>query len=253
MRHVWQLLFHFNDKRNPIMENLRKHFIGLILLLLEFISLPSMLPAQTQETSIGGIKGKVELRNSTQLIRRERGTRYRTGATSMEMHSSVAQRNEYDNIVVYLEGKELTVELQSSKTAAMDQRNAEFIPHVLAIQRGTAVEFINQDVTFHNVFSLSTTRKFNIGRRPTGEAVPVKFDKPGVVQVFCDIHSNMSAYIIVLENPFFTRPDDSGYFNISNIPAGTYTLKVWHEQLKTQDQTVIINPSSTASINIVLE
>jgi hypothetical protein len=103
------------------------------------------------------------------------------------------------------------------------------------------------------VFSLSPAKKFNIGRRPTGQAVPIVMDKSGIVEVFCDIHANMSAYIVVLENEYFTKPDKQGNYSIDRIPSGTYTLKIWHERLSSTERTITISPNSTTTINFVME
>jgi len=135
----------------------------------------------------------------------------------------------------------------------MNQKNATFIPHVLPVLKGTTVDFVNEDNTYHDVFSLSSIKKFNIGRRPTGEVVPVKFDRTGVAEIFCDIHSYMAAFIVVLDNPFFAKPDSRGSFKIENIPPGTYTVKVWHERLHAPDQTVTITAGSTTTVHPVLE
>lgn len=135
----------------------------------------------------------------------------------------------------------------------MNQKNATFIPHVLPVLKGTTVEFVNEDKTYHNVFSLSSIKKFNIGRRPTGEVVPVRFDKTGVAEIFCDIHSYMSAFIVVLDNSYFAKPDARGFFKIENIPPGAYTMKVWHERLHCDDESVTVTAGGTTTVHPVLE
>ena len=111
----------------------------------------------------------------------------------------------------------------------MDQRGEQFVPRVLAITVGTTVEFPNNDVTFHNVFSLSRVKHFDLGRYKPGKSGTVLFDRPGIVPVFCDIHSHMSAYILVFSHPFFSLTDDAGDYVISGVPAGAYTVLVWSE------------------------
>jgi plastocyanin len=202
----------------------------------------------------GTVVGKVELRAGAQLIRRERGARYRTNESVQDADHQVEKVSEQKSVVVYLEGEKLEA-VQSTKPSriAIDQRNAVFSPHVLAIQKGTSVDFINHDKIYHNVFSLSPAKKFDIGRRPTGEAVPILFDRPGVVQVFCDIHSQMTAYVVVLDNPFFVHPDNDGTFKIDHVPPGTYTLRVWHERLTASDQKITVSPGGTVTAHLVLE
>jgi plastocyanin len=169
----------------------------------------------------GTIAGKIELRSATQVIRRERGGRYQATGSMSDMNEREVKQSEQHNVVVYLEGGTLEMAgLQNSSHGAIDQMQAVFIPHVLAVQKGAVVDFVNHDKTYHNVFSLSPAKRFNIGRRPAGEKVPVLFDKPGIVQVFCDIHSQMSAFVVVIDNPYFVQPDDDGTFRIEHVPQG---------------------------------
>ena len=111
----------------------------------------------------------------------------------------------------------------------MDQRNETFVPHVLAVTVGAVVDFPNSDRTFHNVFSLSKAKRFDLGRYAAGKSKSVRFDRPGLVRVFCDIHSHMSAFVLVLSHRFFDVTDADGGFTIENVPAGTYTVVGWYE------------------------
>ncbi len=170
------------------------------------------------------------------------------------MHDHSRPANEQRNVIVYLEGSGLDQARATAPIqATMSQKDATFEPRVLAIEKGTVVNFTNQDKTYHNVFSLSTTKKFNIGRRPTGEAVPIRFDRAGVAQIFCDIHSHMTAFIVVLDNPYFAEPDEEGRFTIPEVPPGTYTLHFWHERLSAPTMKVEVRPGVTATVNAVLE
>ena len=111
----------------------------------------------------------------------------------------------------------------------MDQRDERFVPHLLAVQVGTTVDFPNSDETFHNVFSLSRTRRFDLGRYAAGRSKSVRMDRSGVVRVFCDIHPHMSAFILVFAHPFFDVTDDDGRFVIEGVPPGAYTVVGWYE------------------------
>lgn len=134
--------------------------------------------------------------------------------------------------VVYLESAPLgAFEHPEPRRAVMDQRNESFSPHVLAVTVGTVVDFLNSDPTYHNVFSLSRTKSFDLGRYPTGHSKAVRFDRPGIVRVFCDIHSHMSAFILVFGHRFFAVTDEDGQFRIDGVPPGTYQVRVWHEVL----------------------
>ena len=125
----------------------------------------------------------------------------------------------------------------------MDQRNETFSPHVLAVTTGTTVEFPNNDQTFHNVFSFSKTRKFDLGRYGRNESKAIRFDKPGIVRVFCDIHSHMSAFVLVFNHPFHTTTSDDGRYRLDNVPPGTYTVTVWHEGQSRDSRSVTVPAS----------
>ena len=143
--------------------------------------------------------------------------------------------------VVYLETapRGAFTELPAGR-ARLDQRHEQFVPHVLAITVGTTVDFPNNDRTFHNVFSLSPVKSFDLGRYPVGQSRAVPFDKAGIVPVFCDIHSHMSAYILVFNHPFFALTDDDGRYAIAGVPAGSYTVEVWSEMGRADPQTLTV-------------
>jgi plastocyanin len=113
--------------------------------------------------------------------------------------------------------------------ATMDQRNEAFVPFVLAVAVGTTVDFPNSDRTYHNVFSFSKTKRFDLGRYARGGSKSVRFDRPGVVRVFCDIHSHMSAFILVFAHRYFAATDTEGRYRIDRVPPGTYTAVAWND------------------------
>ena len=145
--------------------------------------------------------------------------------------------------VVYLEtAPAAALESREPVRARMDQRNETFLPHVLAIDQGTLVDFPNNDSTYHNVFSLSKTRKFDLGRYARGKSKSVRFDRPGVVRIFCDIHSHMSAFVLVFSHPYYAKAEVDGRYRIDNVPPGTYTVSAWHEGETRETKTVTIPP-----------
>ena len=136
--------------------------------------------------------------------------------------------------------------------AVMDQRNETFVPHVLAITTGTVVDFPNSDHIYHNVFSLSRTKNFDLGRYAAGRSRSVRFDRPGIVRVFCDIHSHMNAFILVFNHPFFAMTDATGQYRIDNIPPGTYSVVAWNEGLTSDPKSVSIPDGGLAEVDFAL-
>lgn len=129
-----------------------------------------------------------------------------------------------------------------SRSVVLDQRNLMFYPQVLAIQRGTTVLFPNNDDVYHNVFSYSNPKQFDLGRYPKGQFRSVQFNEQGVVRLYCDIHAHMNAIIIVLENPYFTSPNDAGEYRIANVPSGSYTAHFWYGRNLVDTRTIDVAP-----------
>lgn len=124
--------------------------------------------------------------------------------------------------------------------AAVDQRNETFVPHIVAVEAGTSVAFPNNDEIYHNVFSLSPGGAFDLGRYAAGRSKSVRFDRPGIVRVFCDIHSHMSAYVLVFAHRFFAVTDADGRYEIDGVPPGRYTVTAWHERFGTMSRSIQI-------------
>ncbi|HEU5451034.1 MAG TPA: hypothetical protein VFU76_03560 [Terriglobales bacterium] len=125
-----------------------------------------------------------------------------------------------------------------ARPAVMDQKGLRFTPHVLPIVAGTMVAFPNNDPLLHNVFSISEAKRFNLGLYGNRTARSVRFDKAGVVQLQCNVHQEMSAYIVVLKNPYFTVAAAGQRFRIANVPPGRHRVRCWQEELGTKDVTV---------------
>jgi plastocyanin len=159
-----------------------------------------------------------------------------------------------EEAVVYLEGGAL--ESQSHPVPAahpsLDQRGIQFHPQVLAIQVGTTVDFPNRDNLYHNVFSYSSPNEFDLGRYPMNDSRSVRFDSPGIVRVYCDIHSHMSATILVLPHSYFAVPDGRGNFVLSGVPEGKYTLVVWFGRDVAERVPVTVTGGQRTEINFIL-
>ena len=139
--------------------------------------------------------------------------------------------------IVYLTGSAAATPLPS---AVVDQRDKTFTPHVSVVTRGTTVRFPNDDTVFHNVFAYFQAKKFDLGMYPRGTTKKVTFDKTGLVILLCNVHSYMSAYIMVVDTPYYAVSDGSGHFHLPNVPPGTYTLHGWHESGAVLTQTVTV-------------
>jgi plastocyanin len=202
----------------------------------------------------GGISGKVIL--SPRLSSRQvRFHLYPDAVAADTKHKPPVPPNELRNVVVYVEYAPSDAAPRPAPPApAIRQEDLTFVPHVLAITKGTEVEFPNTDPVFHNVFSLSRAETFDLGRYPKGSSKRVKFDSPGVVKVFCHIHSDMSAIVVVLDNPFFVSPDADGIYVIDGLPPGDYKVTGWHERAHPVTLRVHVDPGKTspADFNIPL-
>jgi plastocyanin len=140
---------------------------------------------------------------------------------------------DYSGVVVWLEPTAPTLaatEPRPGLKARMVQKDKTFTPHVLAVERGTIVDFPNFDPIFHNAFSNYNGRVFDVGLYQPGTSRSVNFGRAGVVRVFCNIHPNMSAVIVVLSTPYYTTTQKDGTFRIEDVPAGEYRLRVFHER-----------------------
>jgi plastocyanin len=171
-----------------------------------------------------------------------------------------AERVNYDELrdfVVYIDqaliGKPLPPEKPVQVvTTRIVQQGAVFSPRVLPVVVGTTVEWPNRDEIYHNVFSISEAKPFDLGLYKDPEVKRVTFDKPGRVDVFCSIHSAMNCIILVLENPYFASVDAKGRYTIANLPAGTYKLRAWHERLPSQFKEVVVPEQGEVKIEFVL-
>jgi plastocyanin len=136
----------------------------------------------------------------------------------------------------------------------MDQKGLMFSPHVMLVQQGTTVEFLNSDTVQHNVFwtAIGGDKKLghNLGTWPKGEKRSFTFDKPGVVPVLCNVHPEMAGYLVVSPTPYFAETDDSGAYKIKDVPDGSYTVMVWHEGAKNQSKPVTVAGGGKADFTL---
>lgn len=153
--------------------------------------------------------------------------------------------------VIYIEkvpGKTYPAPKEHQK---MDQKNMTFIPHVLPVLAGTTVDFLNSDDVLHNVFSPDKCAdKFNLGSWPKGQTKSYTFKDAGcTVTLLCNVHPEMEGYVVVLETPYYAVSAKDGSYSIKDVPAGKYTLKIWHERLKGQDVTVDVPEKDNVTVD----
>jgi len=191
-----------------------------VFIVIAFLGGPLALRSESAVT--GSIRGRVD-------VRAERSVSTRPDPSGLGMPSS-REGNDRRRSVVYLESApQAAFETREQARVRMDQKNEQFVPHVLAITAGTWVDFPNDDRTYHSVFSLSKSNPFDLGRYAAGRTKSVRFFNSGVVRVFCDIHSHMSAFILVFSHRYFAVTDDDGRYRIENVPSGTYDVTAWNE------------------------
>ena len=141
-----------------------------------------------------------------------------------------------------------------SQQPVIDQKGLMFAPHIVVVQQGTTVEFLNSDSVAHNVFwiSIGGNKKLghNLGTWPKGEKKSFKFDDPGAVPLLCNVHPEMSGYVVVSPTPYFATTDKSGAYKIENVPDGSYTVTAWHEGAKNQSKPVAVAGDSKADFTL---
>jgi plastocyanin len=158
--------------------------------------------------------------------------------------------SELDNVIVFVDSS-MRVD-SAAQHVSIRQTNEEFVPHVVAVTAGSTVEFPNDDLIFHNVFSLSRAATFDLGRYPRNASKARTFSKPGLIKVFCHLHSHMSAIVRVFSHPYFAFPDRTGRFTLSDVPAGRLDITAWHERAGEVTQKVTIEDGGTAELSFSL-
>ena len=198
------------------------------------------------EQMAGTIRGRLDIRRVAKPV--ERRPDITDASPSVARDLSDLRRG-----VVYLESApQKAFEEREPARAAMDQRNETFVPHVLAVMTGTVVDFPNSDKTYHNVFSLSKPKRFDLGRYAAGRSRSVRFDRPGLVRVFCDIHTHMNAFILVFNHPFFDVTEVDGRFRLDNVPPGSYTVAGWYEGETRVARQVTVAANTIVDLELVV-
>jgi plastocyanin len=156
--------------------------------------------------------------------------------TGGHQHGNVGNREDQSQVVVWLTPldapapKDPAPSGPAAKTPELVQRNKSFEPHILVVQVGSLIQFPNKDPFFHNIFSMYDGKRFDLGLYEAGTSRSVRFDRPGVSYLFCNIHAEMSAVVVVVDTPYLAMSDRAGHLTIPDVPDGRYQMHVWYER-----------------------
>lgn len=206
------------------------------------------------------IHGTVTLPPSSSAGRKFRGSAYRNRGSSSGSSDMPEATNRFLKTIISAHPTSYTIEnLPVSDSVQIIQLDAVFIPNVTPVTVGSTVQFINDDPFYHNVFSHTPGAKFNIGRRPTGdvytkEVPPTKWKVSGLgpIDLFCDIHSQMNAVILSLDTPYFTRVNEDGTFSLTDLPAGTYELRIYNQEFDPVSKKITVADNEDYEVNFNL-
>lgn len=201
------------------------------------------LASANQPGSIAG-DVRVEVRSSMRLA--NPGAYQTRQVTIAPQHEG----SELENVVIFVKAPGHVA--ATPVRAVIRQQDATFVPHVVAVTTGSSVEFPNDDVIFHSVFSLSRTASFDLGRYKRGESRVRTFDTPGIVKVHCHLHSHMSAVVLVFDHPHFTQPDAAGRFALAGLPPGRHDVVAWHERVGEVTRQVTVRAGETTTVGFSL-
>lgn len=174
---------------------------------------------------------------------------------AVELGASPAQDPlafERSHVVVYLEGKPSTPVNTSADPVTIGQQDRQFVPDLVVVPAGSTVSFPNLDAIFHNVFSLSKPRSFDLGNYPKGQTRKIVFPTPGVVYVYCHLHPNMAASIVITPNQWSSKVDGDGQFHLAEVPPGKYTAVAWHKTAGFFRQTVVVTEQGAPPLRFVI-
>jgi plastocyanin len=198
----------------------------------------------------GTITGSVSARGAPEAAQAGGGDAYAS------RRFKFVERVDYDRLtdfIIYLDEPLASVTPAGTTPVAITtQKDAVFEPHVLPIAVGTTVRWPNLDDIYHNVFSMSDPKQFDLGLYQKEKEPVLTFDKPGRVDVFCAIHSQMHCIIMVLPNPYFAKADGRRHYVIKDVPAGTYRLRAWHERLPSQIREVVVPAQGEVRVDFTL-
>lgn len=210
-----------------------------------------LLAALTLPAEAGVIRGTLRIHSAVPASGTG-GNPYPGRANSLARAGGFS-RGTLEDAVIFVEklpaGVDSTIS-RGGRRPRLSQKDQTFTPRVIAVAAGETVDFPNMDPIYHNVFSPSPVRRFDLGKYPRGQSRAVTFPRPGLVNVFCDIHSNMEAYVLVLPHHAFTRPRDDGRFQLPALPPGGYVVRAWHPDFREQRREVRVPETGDATVDL---
>ena len=218
-------------------------YLKPLMFALAALAVPGMVGSAAQQLAI--VSGRVEI--GIPIAARRPSSAYPTRAVPAP---ALAPESERRHVVVYL--RDAPPQAVPPMQVAIRQEHEHFTPRVVAVTVGSEVEFPNDDPIYHNVFSLSRAKNFDLGRYPRGDTRRVRFDGPGIVKVFCEIHSHMSATVMIFDHPWFAIPGEDGRFELPAMPAGDRQITAWHARLGDTTLRVQLEPGQATTTDFVL-
>jgi plastocyanin len=225
------------------MHPMRVRGVGILLAVSLTVCVAEGSRTTAQQTGV--VRGRVEIGIPVTVRRPSAVYSSRTVAQPV-----LAPASELRHVVVFV--KDAPAQPTEPMKVEIRQRDENFIPRVVAVPVGSDVEFPNDDPIYHNVFSLSRAKTFNLGRYPRGDSRSVHVTKPGIIKVFCDIHSHMTATIMVFNHPWFTVVGEDGRFELTGVPPGERGITAWHERLGDTTTPLRVDPGGVTETNFVL-
>jgi plastocyanin len=231
--------------------------LGLLILSASFWALPAISMAAYQGGDVkdgGTISGTVKFKGTAPAPKKLDVSKDKEvcGKTPKVDQSLVVNGGNLVDAVVTItdiqKGKKIEI-----KKVTLDQKGCQYHPHVLAFPAGSTVEVLNPDGILHNIHSYSKINSpFNMAQPKFKKALDVKIDKPETIEVRCDVHGWMEGWLVATENPYFAVTDDAGNFKLTNVPAGTYTVQVWHQKLGKSTKKVTVKAKEEAKLDLEL-
>jgi plastocyanin len=228
--------------------------LGLLVLVVALVALPvsGMAAYQGGDVKDGGsISGVVKFKGNAPAPKKVDVSKDKEvcGKTPKTDESLIVSNGNLVNAVVTItdinSGKKIEL-----KKVTLDQKGCDYHPHVLAFPAGSTVEIVNPDGILHNIHSYSKVNTaFNMAQPKFKKTIEQKIEKPEAIQVKCDVHGWMEGWLVATPNPYFVVTDNSGSFKLTDVPAGSYTVQVWHEKLGTSTQKVTVKAKEDAKVN----